>query len=573
MSETTTYIVRTKYEVQGAGNSARQIDNVGRSADRAARSGGQLKSMLLGVFGAAGAVGGLSLAKKTLIDFNSGLENSKQTMAGLFMMNQGGTFEGQFAKANTFVDSLLIRAKETSATMSELSAMGRDVTASVTAAGGGMKTLENITVGAAVAAKALGREQGDAAREIGQMVGGRVEAVDTFGRQLLRSVGFADYQKFNKLAESERLKLTEKALNQPALKAMAKAQSESFSGVMSTLQDNLQISLGKVGLPLMQEITKEVKQWNAWIDQHPEKIKALVKDVGAGLRDGFLAVKQAVMWIADNREILMALAKAAMVIKGGSIVGNLIGGAGGAIGGMTGGMKLAETSAKGFAGAMGSASAKMGQFASIAAITYAGASFIADRALAARDREIAERTDVQGNFDYALGKSKSGKDISNMAAMSRFQDAMASGLLKRGADGKFEVDREKLALGAGRQDDFGRMAQFGMPLAKSNDELAVETQLLRFATQAATGASERALKTMEEIMIGRALATSIAMAQAGIERGQGIMARTGHTNIHIAKVEVPAKDPDRWIHTLVQKTQKQAKAPSRARQALRGGGA
>src|SRR5215207_6382123 len=104
MSETTTYIVRTKYEVDGARNAAKEVDGIGKAADRARHSGGQLKATLLGMFSAAGGVGAIVMAKKSLIDFNSTLEANKSTMAGLLMMNTGGTFEKQFQNADALVE-------------------------------------------------------------------------------------------------------------------------------------------------------------------------------------------------------------------------------------------------------------------------------------------------------------------------------------------------------------------------------------------------------------------------------------------------------------------------------------
>jgi hypothetical protein len=558
--------------VDGARQAAGDVDKVGRAADRAARSGGQLKSMLLGTFGAAGGIGAVMLAKKSLIDFNANLEGSKQTMAGLLMMNKGGTFETQFAVADGFVERMLIRAKETSATMSELSAMGRDVTAAVSAAGGSMLSLENITVGATVAAKALGREQGDAAREIGQMIGGRVESVDTFGRQLLRSVGFADYQKFNKLKESERLKLTEKALDQPALRAMAKAQSESFAGVTSTLEDNLQIALGKVGLPLMKEITAEVKQWNAWIDAHPEKIAALVKDVGKGLVDGFRAVKDAVMWISDNREVLMSLAKAALVMKGGSLVGDVLGGPFRALAGLRDSMSAAGGAANGFSGAMTSAA---GRLAQIGNIVGAGASMAADFILRERDKAIGRQVSADSTVDFAAGVGTGRYAMPGARGLSsRIDDALASGVLKSGPGG-FSVDRKRLAEGAGRGGEF-MMSQHplfgpGSPYVQSAKELKAEMQLLRLAQMDVAHRFQVGWQ-MAQTRMFEGLVQAATLTLTATERNRP-KARDPGTTIKIAKVEVAAKDPDRWIQQLETETMKRARVPRRAKAALRGGGA
>jgi hypothetical protein len=564
-TEFTNYVVRTKYEVHGAPDATRKVDDIGRSADRAARSSGALKATLLGV--GAAAAGGVVLAKKSLIDFNATLDQNKSTMAGLLMMNTGGAWEKNQEKSNALIDRFLIRAKETSATMADLAMMGQWVTASVTAAGGSMKTLENITVGAAVAGKALGRETGDAGREISQMIQGRVEAVDVFGRQLLRSVGYADYQRFNKLKESERLRITEQALNQPALRAMAKAQSNQYAGVMSTFQDNLQITLGKVGLPLMKEITDEVKEWNSWIDRHPQKIEEMVRSVGGALKDGFGAVKSAVSWIADNKDTLLSLAKAALVLKGGSLVGEALGAPFRALQGLHEGASMAANSTKGFAGAMTSVSGRLMQFGSIVGMVGAGASLIADGILRGRDRAIQRVADTSSTADFFAGLGTGKYARPGAKGMdSRLDDAMAAGILTRGKNGAFDINMLKLlqgSTGSGLFNSASRQERTQLIVAAKNELLAAALDRATRAYQVGLGAGGTAIGALWAAQIER-------VTKAATEFDKPL-AKSG-TTIKIDKVVVPAKDPDRWIHDFEQETLKRARVPRRPRAALRGGG-
>jgi hypothetical protein len=567
-TEFTNYVVRTKYEVHGAPDAARKVDEVGRAADRSARSAGGLKASLMSAFAMAGGAGAIMLAKRSLVDFNATLEGNKSTMAGLLMMNTGGGWEKNQEKSNALVDRFLIRAKETSATMADLALMGQWVTASVTAAGGSMKTLENITVGAAVAGKALGRETGDAGREISQMIGGRVEAVDVFGRQLLRSIGDADYQQFNKLKESQRLKLTEQALNQPALRAMAKAQSNQYAGVMSTLQDNLQITLGKVGLPLMKEITEEVKLWNSWIEKHPEKIAEMVRDVGSALKSGFGAVKSAVTWIADNKEVLLSLAKAALVMKGGSLIAGTLGAPFTALANLTGSMTMASNSTKGFAGAMTGVVGRLAQFGTILGTVGAGASFIADGILRGRDRALKQVVDTSSTADFFGGLSTGQYRRPGDKGMdSRVDDAIAAGILMRERDGRWGVNATKFMLGeegSGIFKNATRQERSQMRIAATNELLAAALDRSTRAYAAGLSAGGVAIGELWRAQIER-------VTKAATEFDKPL-AKSG-TTIKIDKVVVPAKDPDRWIHDFEKETLKRARVPRRPRAALRGGGA
>jgi hypothetical protein len=519
-TEFTNYVVRTKYEVHGAPDAARKVDEVGRAADRSARSAGGLKASLMSAFAMAGGAGAIMLAKRSLVDFNATLEGNKSTMAGLLMMNTGGGWEKNQEKSNALVDRFLIRAKETSATMADLALMGQWVTASVTAAGGSMKTLENITVGAAVAGK------------------------------------------------SQRLKLTEQALNQPALRAMAKAQSNQYAGVMSTLQDNLQITLGKVGLPLMKEITEEVKLWNSWIEKHPEKIAEMVRDVGSALKSGFGAVKSAVTWIADNKEVLLSLAKAALVMKGGSLIAGTLGAPFTALANLTGSMTMASNSTKGFAGAMTGVVGRLAQFGTILGTVGAGASFIADGILRGRDRALKQVVDTSSTADFFGGLSTGQYRRPGDKGMdSRVDDAIAAGILMRERDGRWGVNATKFMLGeegSGIFKNATRQERSQMRIAATNELLAAALDRSTRAYAAGLSAGGVAIGELWRAQIER-------VTKAATEFDKPL-AKSG-TTIKIDKVVVPAKDPDRWIHDFEKETLKRARVPRRPRAALRGGGA
>jgi len=566
MSIATEYIVRTKYET--VDKSSANVGKIGSSADKASRSIDQLKRGAMLVGGAFLGGKAFQLGKKSLIDFNANLQDSKTTMAGLLMMNMGGTFASNQEKANSLVGRFQERAKLTSATMSELTVMGEQVAANVTRSGGSMQNLEDITVGASIAAKALRRETGDAAREVGQMLDGTLEKVDVFGRALIEPMGFTT-ESFNKLSRSKRLETVLKALNQPAIKAMAKAQSQGFSGVMSTLRDNFEITIGKVGLPLMQAITAEVQKWNKWIDENPGKISAFAESASKMLVGGFNALRDAMKWLASNRELIMSLAKAALILKGGSMVGGLIGSTGSAL------AKLTDASGKAAGGLAGFAS-KLGTVTTVLAAVYAGGSAIADKALRDREDMIRDQARTAGVTDFFAGLGRGRyKEPGSAALASRVQDARDANMLQTSDFfGGTRVNKFALATSVGRGGEYtvaaARAQQLNVAVSEvyraSTQELIAEVQLLRYAQIDAANRSIAAFGNW-----GTAAMSLVDFARSVNDNSQRPGAKPPGTTIKIAKVEVSAKDPGRWIHDLDKEARKRSRVPTRPRTASRGG--
>ena len=311
MGERTTYAVALDYDVRG--NAARELGNIGAKASEAQHSTMGLKSALLAV----GGYFGLREAKAVFIDYNAEIESAKIGMAGMAQISLGGTFAEAQKGAEGLVTEFQRFATQTPLTTMELVQFGQSVQMAVMGAGGKMSDFTTVAEQGAVAAKAFGVSADTAGMQISEMMSGQVRKTERFAQMLVHMMGVTDEQ-WNKMTGGERLSRLEKVLGHPALKNMETAYASSFAGVTSTLKDNIQIALGKVGLPLFKAISAEIGKWNDWMAKHPQELERIGKSLASALVSGFNAIKSIVGFIIDNKTMLMGIAA---VWAGRSILG------------------------------------------------------------------------------------------------------------------------------------------------------------------------------------------------------------------------------------------------------------
>lgn len=463
---TTTYDINVRYKLQDkTSKGAERMGTALKKTDKAGR--GLLRTIKMV---AAGAVVGFGMraGKKWLIDYNSQLEDAKLKMTGLISLNMGGEWAANQKKANNLISQFRTDAISSAGTMQDFAEFSGMITGPILRAGMSMKDLREITKGGVVAAKAFGIEAGMAALDIEQALAGTLTKKDRFARALLEPMGITT-EMWNEMAtETPELigKNLVKAFNQPALKQMADAYKTSWSGVTSTLKDNLQQTLGKVGLPLMKALVKEVKSINEYFMKNPEKVEQFVKRVSEGLVTGFSAMKSAIGFIVEHAGTLMAIAKAYVGFKLVSGVGGMLGGmgrraagagaaraamesgsvmlgfqdkvrlAGGGIGGLT---KVTKHATGGLKGLAGAAVGLVGKFN--LAMMGLGAVYVAASAIANkidRDQERALKrisSRPQGFLGAAAGDRPGGEGSTDAAVLAQ---AKSAGLVSGG-----EIDRAR----------------------------------------------------------------------------------------------------------------------------------
>jgi hypothetical protein len=345
----TIYDVMVRYNVKD--NATRGLNSIDRASRRASKSSGMLAGALRRVMVAAGAYLGFRAAKKHLIDFNATLQQSKIQIAGIRQLNLGGAWSDNMKSANTLVTQFQKIAEKSVGTTQDFVDMASNIAAPIMNAGLGMTELRDITKGAVIAGRAFGTRAELVALDIEQMLAGTLTKKDRFARKLLTPMGY-DTSAWNAMDAQMRAAKTMEAVSQQGILNMAKAQEQSFSGVLSTLQDKLSILLGRVGKPLFEAITKEISNWITYMEKNQLALKNWAADFGKTLKDAFGVVKSVFKFVAAHKDLLLNLAKAALIFKGVKVVGGALAGAAAFLGG-----------AGGKGGGLGGATNKLALFA------------------------------------------------------------------------------------------------------------------------------------------------------------------------------------------------------------------
>lgn len=269
--------------------------------------------------------------KKHLFDFNAQLEDYRVKMAGMLTMFTKADMAKSWERAGESVDTFNVMAAKSALTTKELVNMASLIERPLLSAGVSMSQIEELTFGAANAAKAFGTETGLAARDIEYMLTRGVHIRDRFGINLLnqRSIHLTPEQ-FNAKSAFDRAKIVGEALKSPEILEMARKQGqETFHGVMSTLEDNMQLLGGRIGSGVFHEISLEIRSWNEWMQKNQIEIDKFANVVKTDLVTGFKYLKEVAGFLVDNGDTLMAIGKVWIAAQVGSSIGGALGMGGG----------------------------------------------------------------------------------------------------------------------------------------------------------------------------------------------------------------------------------------------------
>jgi hypothetical protein len=371
-------------------------------------------------------------------------------------------------------------------------------------------------------------------------------------------------EQINKMTASQRVTLLKDLLSQPAVGEMAKGFETSFSGALSTLQDNIEILLGKVGLPLFQAITDQIRQWNTWIEQHPEQMKRFAQEFGQLLRDGFEMFRDVVKFFVENRETLLALAKAFLVFKGMQALG----GTASNFAGLIQNLGKFDKSITGAASAVGLLSAAAIGFHQLmeGAIQQLGRQID-------RNAEIASIVDAQRRLDLGgqFGAEKTlfaqkARELGLVDEQGRFlRDKAFQELRERG-----QIIWENLIpedIREGRHQPIYHEARKRYEEARQKALFALveslEAAVLQF--------DDVALNRMVGGLGGPSLQSAALDAAKSFAEQQAKLKETEKkANVNIRNViEVKSNDPDRFAFQFMELMEEQARAPTHAKRALR----
>ncbi len=617
MAANTTYKVDIQYDLKGS--AAKGLRGIGQEAKAATSSMGGLRSMLAMVGG--GAL--LSLGKKTLIDFNSQVQKLKIGLATVTSMNLGVGFDVGQKAADRLFTTFQKMAAQSPATTKDFVEMANMISGGVLQAGMGLKELESITKGAMTASAALGAKPEMLALDVTQMLAGTVAIRDRYARQLLAGIGEKDYKKFNTYDPTKRAQLVQKSFEQPALIQAADAFGNSFEGVVSTLKDNLEIALGQVGMPLMKQLTNEIKSWTQWITDNPDKVASMIGTVGNGLKEAFSIVKEiassifpiikdvmgvikdVLSFMAENKDLLINVVKGMMVYKGLQMGGGMLRGAGGGLmgifkGGAGGldklqGLGTAAGDASGgimsMAGTIMSALPGLAKFAGILGGLVALPFLLnpKQRWMDEDARKRAAEMKTVGDYTGAQSKMASLRERLTNIGVNPDDDTQDLGGLKE------EMMTVKASLKTFREKTLQEAIDKGMVREELNG-----TGTRRLVYTGSGGAQTPELMgVVKEIFVSTAkearaewlagnrflgptadysgvngnmgfMTDYVGVAKAGVDLDSLHAPAPPKVNVTINKIEVYSDDPDRFVAQAVQSFEEVTRNPTQAHEIMRG---
>lgn len=538
---TTTYDVITRYLVQdGQQNASIKVMHQHVTAlDKSIESTKSNFGLLGRIGGMVAGYLGFQQANTHLIKFNSSMEQAKITMAGMMAQAGRGNYTENLEQASTLVKQMQLDARASVGTTQDFVQMAQMLVQPLFMAGGSMENLRDLTRQTVVASRAMGIEAGVAARDIDQAIRGVYRSVDPFSGKVLTPMGYGGEEgrrKFNALSMPQRLAEIQKGLGSQAIRDMAKAQETSYEGAISTFVDNLQMTLGKVGMPLFKGLTAELNQWNIWLDKNQNKIQEFARTLGGDILSAATKFKDVMAFLAEHWKQVLG---AAVAIKATGV--------------------LTSVASAGKAGATGAAGAAAGSagmpfFAGkLAAVTLvASAVYMTGTAIADWiDKKQSERFEAAGRFDQStlslFDKAKNGVgkgDARAFAAMAKMQ-----GL----ADDSGNVNQPRVLAGIQALSDEQRL-QLARSMGSPTDKpwmLHSEVLAQEAAKQFAIYLREAMATRPEQLM---SMETSQAAALAKVEKPK--------INVTINRIEVATDDPDRFVMRMVGAFRDAAKNPS-----------
>jgi hypothetical protein len=323
MSNTTTYDVKLRYLVDGK-SAARETSGLIQSAKELERTTSGVTNALTSMGAVAAGAFGVDKLTKAFIGFNASAQDARISLSAMIEGSFGGTWDAANAKANKMYDEFQKFSTTAPVTTAEIMDFGRGVFMASSQAGASIQETTNITEQGVIAAKAFGSDTKDAAYAISEMLQGNARKTNSTV-QVFMGLMKTHTDEFNKLDPGKRLAMVEQVLNSPAMKDAATAFGSSWSGVLSTFEDKLQILGGQVGLPLFKALTKEIASWSDWLTKNTYQVEQFASTFAEGLVDGFKMVKSAIGFLVDHADTLILIGKTWAAIKIGEVVGGLAG--------------------------------------------------------------------------------------------------------------------------------------------------------------------------------------------------------------------------------------------------------
>lgn len=552
-------------------------------------------NLMAKAFGLGAGIFTIRKAASALFDFNKTIDMAQASFTGLLQMNMGGDMMTNFKRADRLVNMFIDDAKRSVASTDDFIRMGENIVGPLTQVGASLTDIREITKGAVTAAQAFGINANVAGMDIQQAIQGRMTLRD----RLPKLLGL-DPESWNVMARKnpqEALQRLKSILGQSALKNMAEMQANTFTGQWRKLKDNLTITLGKVGRPLMKAMADEFSRISKWVDANPDKVNAFTRELASALTTAFSAMKSAMSFLWRNREMLLLVAKAFLAFKAVKGVTNLVGGAIGNILQFGQSLSGANAGLNTFSGKLGSLGNKLGLLGAAALGVYEGSKYLVDKLSqgsmgdAYKIGGVSESIQRQQIADLARAKGittaeaqglisgttteatqlMSGKANTSQALLDKMNADSVSGVglaqLKglqgqlHGGFSQFDFMAIEQAATKAYQAQFELLSAEQVKADVAKMEMQELLQLTQQFKESAGGAALAGEPVANAIWLMQSLLSGSKDLQAP---GNG-MPGGPRTNINVQmKVEVKSDDPDRFVMDLGKAFEMAVKSPSSA---------
>lgn len=267
-----------------------------------------LRKSIKGVALGLGLGVGAAVVKGVML--NATVEDTKNQIAGMLALSKKTDLADQLGVADKLYANLQRRAASLPGTTAEYTQMLGQITQPVTAAGLGLQDLEDMSVNATVAAKALSISWDVAARDIGQALRGQFNSVDQLTGTLLGSMGYVGEEgrkRFNRMSAEQRGAVLKAALTQKQITQLAEQQGKSLGGRLSTLKDAALQFLGRIAKGLFDALGPAIDRAMAWMEQNQEAIQSFASTIGTVVAAAFSAIGAVIGWLIDHGDVARAL--------------------------------------------------------------------------------------------------------------------------------------------------------------------------------------------------------------------------------------------------------------------------
>lgn len=353
----TTYEVSTVF-VADSNKATKGIDEIAKSAEKAAQHTGELANILKGLAVSFGVYKAFEYGKHAIFGANSELEQHKVKLAGMLSLYSGVNIDRSFDRATLSMKRFNDMSWQAGVGVADLVKTAGMLQGPLLQAGMTVSRIEQMSLASVKVAGAFGKDSSEVAGGVMSAIMRGKAQRDPFIRSLLAqsTLGISP-EKFEKMKQSERASVMEKALSTTNMNAFVEKQSNTtFDGAMGNIKAHLAKLAEHAGQPLFEAATKELIRWQTWIEKNRGSLESAGHKVGEYLMSAFNAVKEVgvqlfpllkdmagvlkdvMSFAANNKDVLIGLAKALLVMKVGEKIGGLMKASVGGISGLGGAM-------------------------------------------------------------------------------------------------------------------------------------------------------------------------------------------------------------------------------------------